>query len=88
MTAPQFLERFVSNAKPLRLLGEGLVYYKDAFKAENIYFLDEKYWNPTAAKVHQLGWQLALKGQFADPVTLQPAYMLRPEAKEKLNSRL
>jgi len=87
MTASQFLERFARNAEPIWLLGEGLVYHTDAFKAENIHFFEKKYWNPRAAKVHSLGWQLALKGKFADPLTLQPNYLLRPHAEVKLKSR-
>jgi len=87
MTASQFLDRFAHNTEPLWLLGEGLVYYKDAFKAQNIHFFDKDYWNPRAAKVHSLGWQLALKGKFADPLTLQPNYLLRPAAEVKLKSR-
>ena len=87
MSASQFLHRFASKAEPFWLLGEGLVYYKDAFKAENIHFFDKNYWNPRAAKVHSLGWQIALEGNFADPVTLQPNYLLRPEAEEKRKSQ-
>jgi len=87
MSASQFLDRFAGNAKPIWLLGEGLVYHKDDFKAENIHFFDKDYWNPTAAKVHSLGWQLALKGNFADPLTLQPNYLLRPAAEVNLKSR-
>jgi len=87
MTPSQFLDRFTGNTEPIWLLGEGLVYHTDAFKAENIHFLDKNYWNPRAARVHSLGWQLALKGKFADPVTLQPNYLLRPDAEVKLKSR-
>ena len=87
MSASQFLDRFAGKAKPIWLLGEGLVYYKNAFKADNIHFFDKKYWNPTAAKVHSLGWELALKGKFADPVTLQPNYLLRPAAEVKRKSQ-
>jgi len=87
MSASQFLDRFAGNAEPIWLLGEGLVYYKDTFKAENIHFFDKNYWNPTAAKVHSLGWELALKGKFADPLTLQPNYLLRPAAEVKRKSR-
>lgn len=86
MSASQFLDKFSRNAEPIWLLGEGLVYHADAFKAENIHFIDKDYWNPRAAKVHLLGWQLALKGRFANPVTLQPNYLLRPQAEEKRNS--
>ena len=77
MTASQFLGRFAQKAQPIWLLGEGLVYYKDKFKADGVRFLDEKYWNPTAAKVHLLGWKLALQGQFANALTLQPTYLQR-----------
>jgi len=83
MTASQFLDRFSEKEKPVWLLGEGLVYYADKFKAEGIYFLDESYWTPRAEKVHMLGWKMACAGQFADPLTLQPKYLRKPEVKEK-----
>jgi len=86
MTASQFLDRFAGKAEPVWLLGEGLVYYADKFKAEGIHFFDEQYWSPRAAKVHLLGYEMSLKGQFADPVTLQPNYLRRPEAEEKRKS--
>ena len=87
MTAQQFLENFAGNSQPVWLLGEGLVYHKDKFKADGIRFLDERYWNPRAEKVHMLGWQKALAGQFADPLTLQPTYLRRPDIKEKCGFR-
>ncbi len=83
MTAPQFLDQFACKQKPVWLLGDGLVYYKDKFKADGIRFLDEQYWSPRAAKVHLLGWKMSLKGQFADPLTLQPAYLRCPDVKIK-----
>jgi tRNA threonylcarbamoyladenosine biosynthesis protein TsaB len=83
ITAPQFLEKFAVAERPIWLLGEGLVYYKDKFKADGIHFLDESYWSPRAGKVHQLGWEKALAGQLADALTLQPAYLRKPEAEEK-----
>lgn len=83
MTAGEFLENFAGNYQPLWLLGEGLVYYKDKFKADGIRFLDERYWYPRAENVYKLGWQKALAGQFDDPLTLQPAYLQRPDVKEK-----
>lgn len=79
MTASQFLEKFAGTAEPVWLLGEGLLYYKDKFKAQGIKFIDQPYWCPNAAKVHLLGWQKALKGQFADPLMLKPAYLRKPE---------
>lgn len=83
MTASQFLDRFAAKTKPIWLLGEGLVYYEDKFKAEGVHFLHDKFWNPRAEKVHMLGWKMACSGQFADPVTLQPKYLRKPDIKEK-----
>jgi tRNA threonylcarbamoyl adenosine modification protein YeaZ len=82
MTASQFLEKFANREKTIFLLGEGLVYYKDKFKADGVRFLDENYWTPQAAKVHLLGWEKAQAGQFANPLTLTPKYLHRPDVKE------
>jgi tRNA threonylcarbamoyladenosine biosynthesis protein TsaB len=79
MTVGQFIENCGGKSQPVWLLGEGLVYHKDKFKADGIRFLDEKYWNPRAEKVYKLGWEKALDGQFADPLTLQPTYLRRPD---------
>lgn len=87
ITARQFLENFADNSQPIWLLGEGLVYHKDKFKADGIRFLNERYWSPRAEKVHLLGWQKALAGQFADPLTLQPTYLRRPDIREKWNAK-
>ncbi|MHC4642496.1 MAG: tRNA (adenosine(37)-N6)-threonylcarbamoyltransferase complex dimerization subunit type 1 TsaB [Planctomycetota bacterium] len=83
MTASQFLDQFADKTKPTWLLGEGLVYYADTFKAEGIHFLEESCWTPRAEKVHMLGWKMACAGQFADPVTLQPRYLRKPQVTEK-----
>ncbi len=87
MTADEFLARFAD--KPITLIGEGLVYYKDLFKGPNtrlgeaqrrrVQILDETYWNPSAANIHKLGWQKALKGEFTDPLTLVPNYLRGPD---------
>lgn len=79
MTSAQFLEKFAGGTEPIWLLGEGLVYYKDNFNAHGIKFIDQPYWYPKAGKVHLLGWQKALQGQFADPLTLKPTYLRKPE---------
>jgi tRNA threonylcarbamoyladenosine biosynthesis protein TsaB len=92
MTALQFVYKFADTksrkgcptAEPIWLLGEGLVYYKHLFEAPGIEFLDSNFWCPRAAKVHLLGYKMACEGQFADPLTLKPVYLRRPDAKEKL----
>jgi len=83
MTASQFLVKFAHGEKPIYLLGDGLLYYKDKFKADGVHFFDEKFWSPQASNVHLLGWKKALAGQFADPLTLTPNYLIRPDIKIK-----
>jgi len=75
MSATQLLEQFANKTKPIWLLGEGLVYYKDKFKANGVEFLDERYWSPRAEKVYLLGYETALAGHFADVPTLRPEYL-------------
>ena len=87
MTAEEFLNKFARKENPIWLLGEGLVYYKDKFKAEGVYFLDEVHWYPNASKLHRLGYKLAQANQFADPLTLTPTYLRKPDAKEKRKQR-
>ncbi|MBN2313925.1 MAG: tRNA (adenosine(37)-N6)-threonylcarbamoyltransferase complex dimerization subunit type 1 TsaB [Sedimentisphaerales bacterium] len=79
LTISDFLDHFVCPENPIWLLGDGLVYYRDRFKADGVFFLDEQYWSPQANKVHLLGWQMALNGQFADPLTLTPNYLRKPD---------
>jgi tRNA threonylcarbamoyladenosine biosynthesis protein TsaB len=83
MTPQEFVQKFADTKEPVRLLGEGLVYYKHLFRAPGIEFLDSSFWCPHAAKVHLLGYKMACEGQFADPLTLKPVYLRRPEAEEK-----
>ncbi|MHC4173387.1 MAG: tRNA (adenosine(37)-N6)-threonylcarbamoyltransferase complex dimerization subunit type 1 TsaB [Planctomycetota bacterium] len=83
MTASEFLEKFRGSNQPIWLLGDGLLYYKDKFKAQGVHFCHEKYWSPRAGKVHLLGWKKALGGQFAKPVSLQPLYLRAPDVKLK-----
>jgi tRNA threonylcarbamoyl adenosine modification protein YeaZ len=83
MSAEHFLTEFVRKEKPIWLLGDGLLYYKEKFQADGVRFFDERYWSPRAGKVHLLGRQMALKEQFADPVTLTPNYLRRPDVKLK-----
>lgn len=79
MTIPQFLTQFAGRQEPIWLLGDGLVYYRDKFQADGICFFDEKLWSPRAHNVHLLGWEMALKEQFADPLALVPNYLRKPD---------
>jgi len=79
VTIPQFLAQFAGRQEPIRLLGDGLVYYRDKFQADGIRFFDEKLWSARACNVHLLGWEMALKEQFADPLALVPNYLRKPD---------
>jgi tRNA threonylcarbamoyladenosine biosynthesis protein TsaB len=83
LTADEFLDRFAGCGKPIALVGEGLVYYKDKFNDPAVRILNEKLWNPSAANVHRLGWQKSQLGQSTDPLTLTPNYLRSPDAKTK-----
>jgi tRNA threonylcarbamoyladenosine biosynthesis protein TsaB len=83
MTSDEFLSNFARKENPIWLLGDGLLYHRDKFKADGIRFFDEQFWSPCASKVHLLGYQLALAGQFSDALSLQPNYLMRPDIKLK-----
>jgi tRNA threonylcarbamoyladenosine biosynthesis protein TsaB len=83
MAAEQFLEKFAGSDRPIALVGEGLVYYKSRFTSPNVRVLDEKFWNPSAANVHRLGWYKARVGDFTDPIRLTPNYLRQPDVKIK-----
>jgi tRNA threonylcarbamoyladenosine biosynthesis protein TsaB len=79
MTAEKFLERFANCQPVTALLGEGLIYHADKFRARGIEIIDEQYWWPQASNVHQLGWYKATKGEFTDALELQPLYLRQPQ---------
>ena len=79
MTPSQFLDSFTRDAREVRLLGDGLLYYREIFQADNVHFFDEKDWSPRAGKVLLLGRQMALKEQFTDALTITPNYLRKPD---------
>lgn len=81
------ISKLSDDGQPGWLLGEGLLYHKEIFQKENVHLLDERFWNATAENVHLLGWELARQGKFADPITIQPNYLRRPEAEEKWTNK-
>jgi len=83
MTPSQFHDRFACQDKTIWLLGDGLLYYKEKFQTGGVHFFHENYWSPRAGKVLLLGRQMALKGQFADALTLAPNYLRNPDVKIK-----
>jgi len=87
ITASDFVARFAQPDNPIWLLGEGLVYYKDAFAAPGVQFLDTEYWPARARAVYSVCRKKAKAGDFADPTTLTPFYLRRPEATENWEKR-
>jgi tRNA threonylcarbamoyl adenosine modification protein YeaZ len=83
MTADHLVTQFAKAQRPLWLLGEGLVYYKDKFETGGIEFFDESLWTPKASLVHRIGWEKALCGQFAEPMSLVPFYIQRLDIRIK-----
>jgi tRNA A37 threonylcarbamoyladenosine modification protein TsaB len=86
LTAEQFKEKF--DNEPVWLLGEGLLYYAKKLETNNIRILDNKYWSPRASNVFRIGSQMAAEGKFADPVSLVPFYIRRPEAEENWEKKV
>lgn len=79
MNARELLDRFASESNPLALLGDGLLHHRDSFEVKGVRILDEACWSPHAIQVHRLGYQKALAGRFADPLTLTPFYLRGPQ---------
>ena len=79
MTAPALLDYLADGPGPVGLLGDGLIYHRDSFTAENIRLLNPALWSPRAAQVHLLGHQKASAGMFSDPLTLVPFYLRGPQ---------
>ncbi len=79
ITSAEFLARFAGRQEPIWLLGDGLVYYQDSFRAEGVCFFEQTYWSAQARNVHVLGWHKALTGRFADPLMLTPNYLRTPD---------
>ena len=84
ISAPEFVRQFGHGTEPIWLLGEGLVYYKDAFTATGVRFLDEDYWCGRARGVYSIGRKKAKAHDFAAPINLVPLYLRQPEATENL----
>jgi len=82
ISAKQFIQK-LDKQQPVWILGEGLVYYSDDFKTDNITIMDEKFWYPSAEKLHSLGYNKACQGQFDNAETLAPAYLCGPQAEKK-----
>jgi len=72
------------SPRPVHLLGEGIPYHQKFIPEDaGVIVTDEETWRARAAAVAELGMQMAMAGQFADPFQLSPIYLRKPEAEEK-----
>ena len=65
---------------PAFILGRGIVKGREALKAFDL--ATEDLWDPRPAVVARLGAELAARGEFADPLRLEPVYIRPPDAQE------
>jgi tRNA threonylcarbamoyladenosine biosynthesis protein TsaB len=75
--------------RPVRLLGEGIPYHEKFIDRTDtsVVVTPADSWRARAAAVAKVGWRLAQAGAFADPITLLPIYVRKPEAEEKFEAR-
>jgi tRNA threonylcarbamoyladenosine biosynthesis protein TsaB len=73
-------------ARPVLLLGEGIPWHVKFLKDsdETVQIADKSIWRARASVVGRLGWQLARAGAFTPALKLEPIYIRRPEAEEKI----
>jgi tRNA threonylcarbamoyladenosine biosynthesis protein TsaB len=75
--------------RPVHLLGEGIPFHEKFIPKDDptIHLMPPELWQGRASVVAELGAELARRREFADPMTLSPIYIRRPEAEEKFESR-
>jgi tRNA threonylcarbamoyladenosine biosynthesis protein TsaB len=84
------LEKMLARTpRPLHLLGEGIPFHEKFVPKDDptIVFAPSDLWQGRAAVVAELGAAMARANQFADPMTLTPIYIRKPEAEEKFEAR-
>ena len=77
------------SPRPVHLLGEGIAYHEKIIPKNDagvIVTLAES-WRARAAAVAEIGSAMAQRKEFADPFTLTPIYIRRPEAEEKAEAK-
>ncbi len=82
---PELLQR---AARPVHLLGEGIPYHRKFIpNGAGLIITPEELWRARASAVATIGAAMAACAEFADPYTLTPLYIRRPEAEEKFESQ-
>jgi tRNA threonylcarbamoyladenosine biosynthesis protein TsaB len=82
------LSQLLSRApRPIHLLGEGIPFHESFIpKEEGIFIASVESWRCRAEAVGELGYAIASRAEFADPLKLTPIYIRPPEAEEKYNA--
>ncbi|MGH7215193.1 MAG: tRNA (adenosine(37)-N6)-threonylcarbamoyltransferase complex dimerization subunit type 1 TsaB, partial [Tepidisphaeraceae bacterium] len=73
------------SPRPVHLIGEGIPYH-DKFldrSDASIIVTPETNWRARAGAVAKVGMAMAHEDRYADPLTLTPIYIRKPEAEEK-----
>lgn len=83
----EFVAQFGQQDELIWLLGEGLVYYSDRFKAPGVRILDEKYWQISPDGLYSIGQSMAENGLFTEAAEIVPIYLRQPEAVENWEKR-
>jgi tRNA A37 threonylcarbamoyladenosine modification protein TsaB len=78
----EFVAQYGQQDELIWLLGEGLVYYSDRFKASGVRILDEKYWQVNPDGLYSIGQEMAENGLFTEAAEIVPIYLRQPEAME------
>jgi tRNA threonylcarbamoyladenosine biosynthesis protein TsaB len=72
------------SPRPVLLIGEGIPYHERFVPKEaGVAVSPPEMWSARAAAVAKLGIAMAARGEFADPYTLAPIYIRKPEAEER-----
>jgi tRNA threonylcarbamoyladenosine biosynthesis protein TsaB len=84
ITARDLLDRMAQYNEDIGVLGEALVYNRSKLDSSFTRLLQSEYWQPHARNLFRLGKQKADRGLFADPLTLIPTYIRKPDAVAKI----
>ena len=81
-------EVLARSPRPLHLLGEGIPYHERFIPRDDpaIVVTPPELWRARAAAVAKVAIPLDTRGEYADPFTLIPIYIRRPEAEEKFGT--
>jgi tRNA threonylcarbamoyladenosine biosynthesis protein TsaB len=83
----RFLADCTAQPGSCAVLGEGVLYHREAVEASGLPILPESLYPPRAEIVYRLGVARAAEGSFTDRRNLIPTYVRPPEAEEKWEER-